>query len=256
MTTRNTKPNTTDAHTVPNLSDSALVLLSAAAQRDDGHLLPVPDGLKARGGALTVVLRRLLADGLVQEVPVQDVAKAWREHGDPDAPAIVGMGLTASQAGLAAVGLAAPSEPSTQATPVVADAEAARKLAATKSEPADAPALPPTPTPFRAGTKQARLVELLGASDGVTIADLEAALGWQSHTVRAALSGLRKRGYTIERGSTDGVTHYCIAEGNCIANDSGGEGHSGGTVASAGGEGDEPIGDAAQTADRPAGDVS
>ena len=36
-----------------------------------------------------------------------------------------------------------------------------------------------TDTPVRGGTKQAILIELLSHSKGVTIADLEKAIGWQ-----------------------------------------------------------------------------
>jgi hypothetical protein len=34
------------------LSDAQLVILSAAAQRDDGAALPLPEGLKIKGGAV------------------------------------------------------------------------------------------------------------------------------------------------------------------------------------------------------------
>lgn len=35
--------------------------------------------------------------------------------------------------------------------------------------------------------------------DGVSIAGMMEATGWLQHTTRAALTGLRKRGYMIER---------------------------------------------------------
>ncbi|MBZ0216105.1 MAG: DUF3489 domain-containing protein, partial [Fimbriimonadaceae bacterium] len=53
----------------------------------------------------------------------------------------------------------------------------------------------------RAGSKQARLVSMLIAKKGVTIEKVCEALGWQPHTTRASLTGLRKRGYQIERGN-------------------------------------------------------
>ena len=51
----------------------------------------------------------------------------------------------------------------------------------------------------RAGSKQARLVSMLSAKKGVTIEKVCEVMGWQPHTTRASLTGLRKRGYRIER---------------------------------------------------------
>jgi predicted ArsR family transcriptional regulator len=50
----------------------------------------------------------------------------------------------------------------------------------------------------REGTKEARLVQAISRS-GKTIGQLSDLMGWQPHTVRAALTRLRKRGYVIER---------------------------------------------------------
>jgi hypothetical protein len=41
------------------LTDTQLVILSAAAQRDDGAVLPLPETLKIKGGALAKVLGSL-----------------------------------------------------------------------------------------------------------------------------------------------------------------------------------------------------
>lgn len=56
----------------------------------------------------------------------------------------------------------------------------------------------PQPTPPRA-TKTAILRKLLSRKTGADVAALQSATGWQPHSVRAALSGLRKAGYSIER---------------------------------------------------------
>ena len=47
------------------LSDTQLLILSAAAQRDDRNLLPLPGSL--RGGAATKVVGALLSRGLIAE---------------------------------------------------------------------------------------------------------------------------------------------------------------------------------------------
>ena len=70
---------------------------------------------------------------------------------------------------------------------------------------AQSPASPRAP---RVGTKLARVVEMLRATGGATIAELSEAMGWLPHTTRAVLTGLRKQGYALtldqfdaERGS-------------------------------------------------------
>lgn len=53
------------------------------------------------------------------------------------------------------------------------------------------------PTPYE--TKAATLRRLLIRKAGADIATLQSATGWQPHSVRAALSVLRKAGYGIDR---------------------------------------------------------
>ena len=48
-------------------------------------------------------------------------------------------------------------------------------------------------------TKRARLIGLLKRANGSDIATLSRELNWQQHTTRAALTGLRKTGFIIER---------------------------------------------------------
>ncbi len=70
-----------------------------------------------------------------------------------------------------------------------------------------------TNVPVRAGTKQATLIDMLKKPGGASIAQMGAKTGWQPHSVRAALTGLRKRGFDITREKNDaGVTVYRLAE--------------------------------------------
>ena len=48
------------------LSDTQAVILSAASQRDDGAVLPLPETLRIKGGALDKVLGSLKAKGLIE----------------------------------------------------------------------------------------------------------------------------------------------------------------------------------------------
>ena len=68
-----------------------------------------------------------------------------------------------------------------------------------------------TNAPVRAGTKQAKLVDMMRTAAGASIAQMGAKMGWQPHSVRAALTGLRKHGLAIIRDKTDaGVSVYRI----------------------------------------------
>ncbi len=61
-------------------------------------------------------------------------------------------------------------------------------------------------------TKQATILNLLRRTEGASIGDLTSATGWQAHSVRAALTGLRKRGHDIERSVESGASRYRIIE--------------------------------------------
>jgi DNA-binding MarR family transcriptional regulator len=64
----------------------------------------------------------------------------------------------------------------------------------------------------RAGTKQAHIIALLEREEGVSLDDLIAATGWLPHTTRAALTGLRQRGYGLVKSpGEDGRTCYRIS---------------------------------------------
>lgn len=61
-------------------------------------------------------------------------------------------------------------------------------------------------------TKIETIFKLLRRPNGASIAQLQKAAGWQPHSVRAALTGLRKKGHAIERNKdAKGVTRYRIA---------------------------------------------
>ena len=47
------------------------------------------------------------------------------------------------------------------------------------------------------------MIDLLQRSEGATLPNLIEATGWLPHTTRAALTGLRKRGYAVARERID-----------------------------------------------------
>ncbi|WP_457105859.1 DUF3489 domain-containing protein [Methylobacterium sp. P5_C11] len=63
----------------------------------------------------------------------------------------------------------------------------------------------------RPGSKLACLVGMLARPDGASIDELITAQNWLPHTTRAALTGLRKRGYALDTIRTTGApTRYRI----------------------------------------------
>ena len=186
------------------LSDAQAMILSAAAQRPERIALPLPESL--RGGAAAKVVGAMLAKGFLEKVDA-DLRKGepmWRESGDGH-----GVTLVATDAGLAAIRI----EPEDAHTAPVGATDAPTEEPApdTASEP---DAAPKARTP-REGTKQAKLIAMLRASDGATIEEIMVALDWAAHTIRGAMAGALKKklGLTITSDMIEGRGRaYMIAE--------------------------------------------
>lgn len=156
------------------LTDTQLIILSQASQRGSGLVLPLPENICANEGAKTTVLKSLLAKGFIEEVAGQP---SWRI--EPDGVSIT---LQITAAGLSALRIDEPGEETQETTPV-------RKT--------------------QKGTKLALIEKLLRRARGVSVLELGSATGWQPHSLRAAMTGLRKKGFDIQTGkNTRGVTVY------------------------------------------------
>ena len=191
---------------MPKLTDTQLVILSAAAQRQDGAVLPLPKSLKIKGGATTKTLEGLRKKGLLEEKPAARNAAAWREREDGRR-----MMLVITDAGLQAIGVDADEKASKQSRPTKTQAKKPRRRIVQKPA-AATPMGKKSRTAARQGTKQALLIDLLKRKKGATIEAIVEALGWLPHTARAALTRLRQKGLAIERVRQNGVSRYRIAE--------------------------------------------
>ncbi len=76
---------------------------------------------------------------------------------------------------------------------------------------ADKPAAIDAPVVPARTTKTDQLLALLRKPEGASVEEMSEALGWLSHTTRAALTGLRKKGHAITRDKVGSVTVYRIA---------------------------------------------
>ena len=63
-------------------------------------------------------------------------------------------------------------------------------------------------------TKAGAILSQLRRPSGATVARLQKTTGWQPHSIRATLTGLRKQGHNVLRGkNAKGVTMYRVAMG-------------------------------------------
>lgn len=69
-----------------------------------------------------------------------------------------------------------------------------------------APSAKPKKTTARPKTKQAIIQGLVERPNGASIVELTKATKWQAHSVRAALTGIRKSGTDVVRTKDDGGT--------------------------------------------------
>ena len=194
------------------LTDTQLALLSAASQREDLCLTPPTS---ARLGQAKKAAVKLLETGLVKEVRARKDAPTWRR--DKETEQAIALKLTA--AGLKAIAAEA-KEDGGEAAPTGDHNEAAdnepriielqRPASAQDAKTGTVPSQPVAP---RAGTKISNVIAALERGSGATIDEIVAATRWLPHTARAALTGLRKRGYAIASDRSDRTrgTVYRIA---------------------------------------------
>jgi Protein of unknown function (DUF3489) len=170
------------------LTDTQLLMLSAAAQRAD-RCIAAPPSL---GAAAQKMAAKLVAKGLAEEIKAKPGAHVWRR--DDATGEAYALKLTAAGLKAIAVEEAEAVEAAAEISPTPADEGPSKTNGGTGSvAPPTAIAVP------REGSKLAAVVDLLRREGGATIDQLADAMGWLPHTTRAALTGLRKRGFGIDR---------------------------------------------------------
>lgn len=211
-------------HSAPRLSDTALVLLGHAANREDLMLLPPPTSVKARGKALEAVLKKLLDHSLIEEIWVRMPEQAWRSD-EQDR-----LGLRITSAGLAAIGvpalesgMAKGAESAGHATAagstqleigvIEGTGEGGERSPQDQSKVAGRRRKSSKRIPQKAAScdkparKADRIVALLERPVGASVAEMCVAAGWQAHSVRGFLSG------TVKKKMGLAVTSEVTAEG-------------------------------------------
>src|SRR5471032_3182571 len=180
------------------ITDHRTALLENAARREDRCFVLPPN---VKGGGAQKVAAKLIAGGLAKEIKAKAGAPVWRRDGESDQ----GYALKLSAAAAKAIALGeAPVKKPAPASPVQGPFPGSKDSSEASDKAAAVGKAPP-----REGSKLASVMALLRRSEGSTIDVLTKATGWLPHTTRAAITGVRKRGYSVVLDrSAEGASVY------------------------------------------------
>jgi len=201
------------------MSEAQRLMLQAAAAREDRFLQPPTN---ARGAAARTIAGKLIDAGWAKEMRALNGAPIWRRDaasGSAFALKLTAKGLKAvagsreESAGAAKASVAVVAEKAAPRKPSRQTEHLPAARTGGSSEDMQIEAAATAARAPRAGSKLGSVLDILSAEAGATIGELMAATGWLEHSTRAALTGLRRRGYglSLTRRERDGASVYRLA---------------------------------------------
>ena len=185
----------------PKLTENQIALLKTASLRED-RCFALPSNLK--GAPARKVAAKLIAEGLAKEIKAKAGTPIWRRDGESDRAYSLKMSAAAIKA------IATNEEQSAKRAPAQALQDSPPDPMGSSETYHHAETGKAAP---RRGSKLASVIDLLRRSEGATIEALTKATDWLPHTTRAAITGVRKRGYSVVLDrSAEGAPVYRLSD--------------------------------------------